>query len=89
MRSLKDASGQYRNFSAGSLPESEALSGASRKHMQTQNKHKRKKSEPKGHTKKHEHARGAGLAKRTCSRNVLYFDANGANAESSFTLLFQ
>lgn len=33
MRSLKDASGQYRNFSAGSLPESEGL--PCRKHMQT------------------------------------------------------
>lgn len=32
MRSLKDASGQYRNFSAGSLPECEGL--PRRKHMQ-------------------------------------------------------
>lgn len=38
MRSLKDASGQYRNFSAGSLP---GCHGAYRKHMQTQKKKKR------------------------------------------------
>lgn len=36
MRSLKDACGQYRNFSAGSLPECVGCHGACRKHMQTQ-----------------------------------------------------
>lgn len=36
MRSLKDASGQYRNFSAGSLPGCEGCHEACKKHMQTQ-----------------------------------------------------
>lgn len=38
MRSLKDACGQYRNFLAGSLPESMWTAPEQRKHVQT---HKR------------------------------------------------